>query len=37
MYKKLLIILCFAWAFQITAQDSYNGEGPFNQLIIRGN
>ena len=33
---KLLFLLLFVASFNNYAQDNYLGDGPFNQLIIRG-
>lgn len=34
--KKLTILFAFLFVMNVFAQDNYLGEGPFNQLIIRG-
>lgn len=34
--RKLTTLLAFLWVVNIFAQDNYLGEGPFDQLIIRG-
>ena len=36
MIKKLAILFMFIFCFQSFSQDTYLGEGPYSQLIIRG-
>ena len=34
--KRILLLLSIVYAFNLNAQADYKGEGPFDQLIIRG-